>query len=197
MYDDSLKHVRTIKVGYKGAGGIAVTDRYMYVTSSDENLVYRMDTPDGSNKQVFVRSSAGLSFPWFIVAKVFASSNADLDNPFFIAANESRVAVSCRNDTVVVLDTDSTLQFVYRQNGSRPGRLFEPRGVAFDPYGWILVSDYWNNRISVLSPQGRHIQDIRLDQGGLKRPSGLAMSGSGQVVVICGSPLAIAVYGCM
>ena len=41
-YDGNFSCYLTIKVDYKDNGWIAVTDRYMYVTSSRENLVYRI-----------------------------------------------------------------------------------------------------------------------------------------------------------
>lgn len=183
VYDDGrIKRATTIEVGYKPAGGIAVSDRHMYVTSHGENLVYRLDTPDGTNKRVFARFSAVTCLPQFI------------------AVNDRHVAVSCPgNDTVVLFDTDGAQQFEYGGPGSGPGQLHDPRGVAFDRYGRMLISDYYNRRISVVSTQGHglHLQDIRLDQDGPRVPLGLAVSMSGQVVVGCVGENVIVVYNCV
>ena len=81
------------------------------------------------------------------------------------------MAVSCPgNDTVVVFDADGTELFTY--SGKGPGKLNGPAGVAFDPYGRILISDNFNHRICVVSSQGHHIQNIPLDQDGTAGTTG-------------------------
>ena len=177
VYDRNMTHIRTMVVGYKGQGGIAVTDSYIFVTSSAENLVYRLNTSDGSNKIVFAHSSAGLM------------------KPNFICANGSHVAVSCSFIvSVVVFDTHGKRLFAYGGQGCGPGQLNEPRGVAFAPNGQILISDSGNHRVSIVSPHGCHIQDIRLNQHGLGNPWGLAVTKSGQLAVGCCNPNTVIVY---
>lgn len=160
-----------LEVGYRGRGGLAVTNRYMYVTSSEENLVYRLDSPDGANRRIFVKSDAGLS------------------SPEFIAASNVRVAVSSRHShTVVVFDTEGSRLFVYGGPGDGPGQLSSPLGVAFVSNDRILVSDHENHRISVISSRGRHIKDVISADTGLYNPRGIDVSGMGQVVICFDSP---------
>ena len=174
VYDEDFNLTRTILVGYRECGGVAVTDGCMYVTSADENLVYQLNMKDVETKQVFVQSG--------------------LSDPHFIAANSSHVAVSCYgNHTVVVFGRDGRKQFVYGGRGNEPGKLICPRGVAFDHFGRILVSDNWNVRISIMTRLGRHLQDIAVGKDGLKYPKGIAVTKKGQILVGCET--IIAVYG--
>lgn len=179
VYNTKLEHIRTINVGYKGAGGIAVTDRNMYVTSTKEHLIYRLDSTDGSDKQIFASSCAGLV------------------NPGFIAANDSHVAVSCfGNYTVIVFSANNTDNISRCEKpGRAPGQLDNPRGVTFDPYDWILISEYYNHRISRVSSAGSYEKNFCIDVDCLSKPQGLAASQLGQVVVGCWTSNAtIAVY---
>jgi 6-phosphogluconolactonase (cycloisomerase 2 family) len=50
----------------------------------------------------------------------------------------------------------------------------------------MLVSDSNNRRVSIVSPQGQHLGDIKLDQEGLECPKGLELNHEGQLVVACG-----------
>ena len=59
VYDGTLELVKTLKVGYGGNGGIAVTDMYIFVTLAGDNIVYRIRTADGGNKKAFDTKSFG------------------------------------------------------------------------------------------------------------------------------------------
>ena len=71
-------------------------------------------------------------------------------------------------------------------NGSGPGQLNCPGGVAVDGDGNILVADQSNHRVQVLRADGTHIRTIGSRGSGpgqFSRPSGVAMDGDGNVLV--------------
>ena len=171
------KRTNTITVGYKGHAGIALTDMHMFVTSREENLVYRLNM-QGGDKTVFIKGrDLGLSKPWNI------------------ATNGHRVAVSFFDShKVAVFDMKGACQFVYGGFGHGPGQLQYPWGVTFDSLGRLLICDCRNHRIIIVSPQGDHVRDFRLDDDGLKFPVGLAVTLSDQMVVTCQNPNTLAIY---
>jgi DNA-binding beta-propeller fold protein YncE len=172
--------ITTVKVGYKGRGGVAVSSQHIYVTSSQENVVYRMSLPDCTNKQVFIKNTLFKKY---------------LNEPCFVATNDQHIAVSCyKSHQVCVFNLEGKLHFVYGGEGSGPGKLDCPYGVALDQRGRLLVCDYNNDRVSIVSPQGQHLGDIKLDQEGLEYPSGLALNHEGQLVVACSIPKAVIIY---
>lgn len=171
IYDTKGRHINTVSVGYKGYGGVAVSELHLYITSAKENAVYRLELPDGSNNKVFIKNS------WF---------TKYLDNPMYVATNGKSVAVSSNNSHQVSLfDIDGTHLFVYGREGSGPGRLLNPLGVAIDGQGRVHFADWGNNRISILSSQGHHLFDIELGQK--HYPRGLALTDDDKIIVGCGS----------
>eukprot|EP00918_Siedleckia_nematoides_P040101 GHVU01087089.1.p1 GENE.GHVU01087089.1~~GHVU01087089.1.p1 ORF type:complete len:156 (+),score=1.41 GHVU01087089.1:530-997(+) len=150
---------------------------YIYITSSRDNTVYRLDR-DGRNKRTF--------------------NNQGLKSPQYIAASSNSVAVSsCGSDQVSVYDSAGRQLYVYGGFGSGPGQLNGPRGVVLDKWGKLLVEDYWNNRVCIVSPHGQHEGGIKLDKEGLNFPCGVALTKDGQLIVTCGwysTTKAVAIY---
>lgn len=178
IYNHNHNLLNTLQVNYKGHGGLAFTDKYLYVTSSRENKVYRLNMPDGGGKQTFIHSDAGLN------------------NPQYIAADHHHVAVSCySNHKVFIHDTQGRCLHVYGGGGSGPGQLQYPWSIVIDKAGRVLVGDYHNNRVCILSLQGQHIAHIDLSQDGLGLPTGLALTPAGQLVVACSSPPTVYTVG--
>jgi sugar lactone lactonase YvrE len=99
IYNKQGQLITTVKVGYKGVGGgVAVSSKYIYVTSSQENVVYRMSLPDCTNKQVFIQNG------WF---------KKYLNGPHFVATNDQHIAVSCQGShQVTVFNLEGKLQYV-------------------------------------------------------------------------------------
>lgn len=182
MYDMKGIHKNTINVGYKTIGGISVTDDYIFVTSQEENLVYRLDI-SGQNKQVFVKQTA-----W----KQVLGLNDGLSEPSYIHSNGHSVAVSCNNHKVFVYDMDAKCQFAYGHRGYGPGsgQLKYPHGVGLDSADRLLVCDERNSRVCIVSPQGQHLKDI----DGLQHPMCLTLPKDGQVIVGCVETIATFEY---
>ena len=161
MYDTQGNHKRTVAVGYKGDAGIAVTDRAIFVTSSDENCVYKLDMPTGSNKQIFIQKKIGLLCP------------------SFTASDDRHVCISSfGNHKVFLFDMSGVVRHVYGGYGTGPGQLNCPTGVVIDAQGRMLICDQDNHRVCIVSTEGKHLK-----KDGLEFPDSLAMSPSGDAVV--------------
>lgn len=178
VYDKEGNHKQTVKVGYKGIGGIAVTDRAIFVTSSEDNSVYKLDMPAGSNKQVFVKEKDVL-----------------IRCPSYIASDGRHVCVSSsNNNNVFLFDMNGVVKYVYGGRGAGPGQLNFPRGVLIDARGRVLICDRDNHRICIVSTDGKHLQSVDLIKDGLKRPVGLALSSTGKLVVTCNDSKRLVIY---
>ena len=82
------------------------------------------------------------------------------------------------------------LLFTVGQRGKDIGRFDEPVGVAFDPEGDIIVADYNNDRLQVLSREGKiirvhdHYSRESGKQFGFICPTGIACDRAGNMVVV-------------
>jgi sugar lactone lactonase YvrE len=61
------------------------------------------------------------------------------------------------NDRVQVFDLDGHFKFTFGSGGSGPGQFGEPKQIAFDRQGNVLVADRLNNRVQVFTPDGKPI----------------------------------------
>ena len=82
------------------------------------------------------------------------------------------------------------LLFTVGQRGEDIGRFDEPVGVAFNPEGDIIVADYNNDRLQVLSGEGKiirvhdHYSRESGKQFGFICPTGIACDRAGNMVVV-------------
>lgn len=163
VYNCQLELTNTVKVGYRGAGFVAVTGQFMFVTSYSENTVYRVEMPGGRRQQALI--TQGLKLPQGV------------------ASNERRVAVCCEEEHIVyVYDTEGRLQYKHGGQGAGPGQLYFPCGVAIDHDNRLFICDYKNNRVCIVSGHGQHNRDI--DLGNLF-PRGVVVTSPGQLMITC------------
>jgi DNA-binding beta-propeller fold protein YncE len=171
MFDLQGKLIKSIPVRIRGRGNIALSGTNMYVTSRDDHKVYKLKLPDGDNKIMFLQQSDGI------------------DRPFGVAASTTCVAVtSYDKHTVHVFNAAGKLKFQYGQHGncgSGPGQLSTPWEVEMDSAGRVIIADYNNHRIVLLSSKGEHLGDIVLEQDSLREPKGLCINNNKDIVVGC------------
>ncbi|XP_013397870.1 tripartite motif-containing protein 2-like [Lingula anatina] len=93
------------------------------------------------------------------------------------------------NESLVVSDTSNQLHILtpsgdplYQYTGPE-NKLGQHRGVCVDAYDNILVSDYDNNCIHLVSQDGKFIQYIATKADGLYKPWGCAINQDGDLVV--------------
>ena len=80
-----------------------------------------------------------------------------------------------------------TCQWMYGgERGRRPGILNEPRGVATDSQGRVIIADYCNHRVLLLSHDGEMLMEFLTEEDGLHLPMAVAV-GAGKLGVQCGN----------
>jgi hypothetical protein len=180
VFDYRGQHIKSIPVKINLYGFVALCGANMYVTSQGDNKVYKLKLPDGDNKIVFLPQSEWVDLPWNV------------------AANSTRVAVSSdEKHTVHVFDSAGKLKFIYGEcgnGGAGPGQLNSPQAVALDPVGRVIIADYANNRICILSSNGKHLWDIMLEPDNPSTPRALCINNNGDIVVGCSTSHTIATY---
>ena len=67
----------------------------------------------------------------------------------------------------------SIIQCYGRARGSDDGQLYNPRHLAVDRHGNVLVADYGNNRVVLLSPSLTHLGNITVPGHELSGPYAL------------------------
>ena len=86
-----------------------------------------------------------------------------------------------------------------RTKGAGDGELLNPRAVAIDPYGFILVADTKNHRVSIFDKDGNYINCFGsegLNIGQFNCPYGIAVSPNGKIYVSdCGNKR-IQIFSC-
>ncbi len=90
-------------------------------------------------------------------------------------------AVAAPGSVVKLVATD-----IFGEFGSDPGQLIQPRGVAVDPQGNIIVSDSANHRLIVFDPSGTPIRTIGSfgnGDGQFYEPRGVAVDAAGNIYV--------------
>ena len=163
VYNSQLELMNTIKVGYKSFGYVAVTDQFMFVTSYNENKVYREEIASGGRQQVF--------------------TTRGLTGPGRVGSNGRKVAVCCRTDhKVYVFDTEGTLLHKYGGLGAGPGQLSYPWGVAMDHTDTLFICDLINKRVCIVSPHCWHMEDINM---GNLNPESVVVMSLGQLMITC------------
>ncbi|MDW8145114.1 MAG: TIGR03663 family protein [Roseiflexaceae bacterium] len=90
-------------------------------------------------------------------------------------------AVAATSSVIKLVATD-----IFGEFGSEPGQLIQPRGVAVDPQGNIIVSDSANHRLIVFDPSGtpiRTIGEFGNGDGQFYEPRGVAVDAAGNIYV--------------
>lgn len=151
-------------------GGLAVSGNTLFVADSGNDRIQRLML-DGRGGTVIVPSGV-------------------LANPKGIAVRGTRMLVADdQNHRVLAFDTGGRqLRAVGAGNGTRPGQLNFPYGVAIDPRGRVFVADNNNHRVVRFSAAPRYPYKGRwgaygTGPGRLAYPRGLATDAAGNVYV--------------
>lgn len=151
-------------------GGLAASGQTVYVADSGNDRLQRF-TLDGERG-----------------AEIVAPGT--LAHPKGIAVRGSRLFVADdQNHRVLVMDTGGRiLGTIGTGNGSKPGQLNFPYGVALDPAGRVFVADNINQRISRFSTGPSYLYKARFGSygarpGELAYPRGIATDAAGNLYV--------------
>ena len=74
----------------------------------------------------------------------------------------------------------------FGKEGTQPGELKRPYGIALDGDGMVYVADYWNNRVQKLTPEGKVLAVINTKGKGdrLNQPVGLCVDNNDILYVV-------------
>ncbi|MCY3603333.1 MAG: NHL repeat-containing protein [Chloroflexi bacterium] len=87
---------------------------------------------------------------------------------------------------ITVLTTEGEVVRAWGEQGSAPGQLDRPSGLAFDAEGRLLVADTGNHRIQRFTPEGQHLGGWGghgSEPGQFDMPWGLTVDEEGDVFV--------------
>jgi DNA-binding beta-propeller fold protein YncE len=150
-------------------GGLAVSGNFVYVADTGNDRVQRFTLDGGHGAEVV--------------------APGQLANPRGIAVRGTRLLVADdQHHRLVVYDTGGHLLRVVGQQGSGPGQLNFPYGVAADRAGRVFVADDLNHRVVRFSSAPDYRYKARWGSygtapGQLAYPRGIAVDAAGNVYV--------------
>jgi len=163
-YSDG-SHVRTIGIGSKGIGNGEFNNPYSVAVDSNDNIyVY-----DAGNNRIQM----------FNVNGDFIRYDSLKSN-----GNYGGIAINHIGDQLIAVESKegklNVFSFPQMNSLKLIGDDFkQPRGVAFDRAGNIIVADTGNNRVQVLDNAGKHIKTI--DAG--NQPYGVLIDRTDRIIV--------------
>lgn len=139
---------------------------------------------DSENSRIQVVSTAG------VYQKKIVPDTSELNTSFTCVAvdrnNGFIFALDRADDSIAVYDLFGWFKQRIGSSGSGNGQLLDPRGLAVDADGNIVVADTGNARIVKLSPTGEHLMNFGAfgsGPGQFKSPERVAIDSSGNILV--------------
>lgn len=120
----------------------------VYVTDRDANRVYMFTPQHSMTKSVGSRGSGNLQFCYPI-----GISFNPKGNKFYVCDED--------NHRVQVLEKDLSYDRCFGRKGTGPGEFTNPLYSAFDSKGNVYITDCYNNRVQVFTPDGQFIRSIQ------------------------------------
>jgi DNA-binding beta-propeller fold protein YncE len=175
VFDHQGRLVSTNKINnVSRISGIAVSNQKVYISAADRNKVLEMDLCGAANRLSTHRQFA---------AEVL------LNHPLFVCARGDVVAISSTDDhCVYCVDSRGRIRYTHGQPGqagSSPNQLNCPWSVVYDRLHRLLIADFNNDRVCVVSDEGRLLGHIDLTEHELKRPRGITIDTEGHLLVAC------------
>lgn len=131
---------------FDGPNGIAVADHRVYVADSVNHRIQIFDSQGHFLSDIAVGAQGLLP----------QARPMNLN-----VAGDKLYVGDYWNDAVQVYTLDGRLlSTLGGQQGSAPGQFRAPGGASAEPDGTIVVADFYNQRVQMLSPQGRFIRQI-------------------------------------
>jgi tripartite motif-containing protein 56 len=90
-----------------------------------------------------------------------------------------------KQHVVKIFDRAGTFIRQYgQQQGPGQGQLDHPYGVCSDRYNHIIVSDTWNNRIVMLSNDGKYISNLISKDDGIEWPQAVVVDQHDRLIIV-------------
>ena len=147
----------------------------LYASDYDNNTVVVLQTDGEIYKQIGSNDNAGgnLSNPWGVVV-----------------ANDTLYVVSYSSHKVKIYALSGDFIGEFGENGNGPEQFANPRGITCDNEGHLIIADYNNNRILILTMEGKAVSPIPCRA----KPVDVAVSVNGSIHVALESNSSIQVY---
>ncbi|XP_063444578.1 E3 ubiquitin-protein ligase TRIM33-like [Mytilus trossulus] len=138
----NMKYQEGFKVSFQnGAVGCFVQNGNLLVYNKEEKVIYEVSEDEG------VKNKTEIKDPKNKLQKTdfFTSRNTDI---MMVETKNSNLVMSWRNNSVIITDNHGIILDTF----TRLNAGF--RGITVDNYGHILVADYENDKIDILSENG-------------------------------------------
>ena len=144
------------------------------ITQTDEGEVLITDWMDSS---VHVYNEKGNVTHAFRIA---------CEAPGYICSSPSgNIIISdWKQHCVKIFNRKGELLHNYGRHGSGDAELDHPYGVCCDKYGHIIVADTWNNRIHMVSEEGKYLSILLSKADGIMWPQSVVIDKRGNLIVL-------------
>jgi DNA-binding beta-propeller fold protein YncE len=168
------KSVTKLVIGTKDITTLFHTDwnpKDLCIGNQDEVFVCLVENNEG---KVGKFSTLGQLLVEFVLDD---DGNRLFEEPSYICTNcISDICISdTRKHAIIVLDTTGRRKFEYRGSDADDRSLFDPRGIDTDSDGNIIVVDYGNSEILVISSSGEFLAYLLDRSDGLSRPCDISL----------------------
>ncbi|CAH1776662.1 unnamed protein product [Owenia fusiformis] len=157
----------TITSPVTSLAGIATLSTGEYVVfDMPTKAVYIVDPSTGNSNAIFQSGMFSDGFNYITV-----------DNNDLIVVSDSP------GNFIKVINTGGEEVLSYGEYGQGEGQLFGPSGVSTDSNGFIVVGDYFNNRVQLLTPNATFDSLLLTAADGMNGPNAVYVSQAGQLLV--------------
>ena len=185
---------------YDGVSGICTGrndvkgQSVLYLANNIEGFVYKTNAMWSSDVvRSFDDEPYGHVRLWFsefaeskhcINQDIWPPKNRQFSHPWAlcIGPNDKIYVVESGNNHIKVFYTDDgALSHIIDLNVLDNGKLQCPKGLVFDPSGYLHVTCFSSNKVAVFSPEGQYIRHY--GQSHLKGPCGIAIDSAGNSLI--------------
>lgn len=170
-FDSAGRKLDTMAGKFEGVGRLASIHRrngHFVITSSGEQKV-KVFNHNGDLQMSLPKDGSGIN----------------LDHPHYVATNKLNdiIVSDFKQHAVFAFDACGNLRFKYSGNGIDAGELKCPSAVCCDNFNNILVADFMNDRVHMLSPSGQFLGYLLTKENSITCPNFLSTDGDGHLYV--------------
>ncbi|KAK3582876.1 hypothetical protein CHS0354_012488 [Potamilus streckersoni] len=171
--------------------GITTTQNGEILVCLTQSLAFQDYKPSHKNKVMKLNDKGEVVEEYGADGKLFMY-------PLRLAVNVNGdiCVTDCQKKCVFILKSDGTVKSIYEgMNSTEVEKEFEPRGIACDSRGHILVADSANHAIHLLDHNGQYMQLLLTESEGLFGPYALATDAD-DCLWVGGRDAALKVFKC-